>query len=430
MVEAGGWLITAVARVRAAALASVQGDRGALLEVASGQIGNLSINFDLRRIHSHDGQPLIPISNYVDTFDQGSLDERQIGAGSYTQASGSIGYQLGAAYLAVIGSVRKDKGSAADYSIGPSLNWALVNAGGMQVVLRADAQVTRTTTAAYIGFNMLFTRGRYSVTSSLGRRSLANKGASSTSDQRQVGDTTAHFSYSAEDGTDLSLAGGLTREIASTTAHAEGVVYSRYGTARGEILRDFEGASRTQYGLNLQTGAVLNRDDAVIGGRNLSESALVVRVDGAPQNSEFDVLINEQPRGRVGVGQRLPIFLQPYRAYSVRLRPVKASSLWYDSAARNFTLYPGNVQHVRWQVEHLLTLFGRAVRPDGRPVADATIASQRGVGQSDSNGYFQIEAADKDALSFATADGGQCSVRLEHVNQQQDYASLGKVLCQ
>ncbi len=430
MIEAGGWLITAVARVRAAALASTSGDRGGLLQVASGQIGNLSLNFDLRRIYSHDGKPLIPVSNYVDTFDQGSPDERQIGAGSYTQASGSIGYQLGAAYLAVIGSIRKDKGSAADYSVGPSLNWALVNRGGMQVTLRADAQVTRATTAAYIGFNMLFTKGRYSVTSSLGRRSLSSKGASSASDQRQVGDTTAHFSYSGEDGTDLSVAGGLTRELASTTAHAEGVVYSRYGTARGEVLRDFEGDRRMQYGLNLQTGAVLDRDDAVIGGRNLSESALVVRVDGAPVNSEFDVLVNEQPRGRVGAGQRLPIFLQPYRSYSVRLRPVKSGSLWYDSAARSFTLYPGNVQHVRWQVEHLLTLFGRAVRPDGRPVADATIASTRGVGQSDSNGYFQIEAAEKDALSFAMPDGGACSVRVGQLAKQQDYASLGKVLCQ
>jgi hypothetical protein len=114
ILNAGAWIITSLGRLRLSGLVSTAGDRGALVQLGSGGTGRLNVNFDLRRIWSHDGNPLIPVSNYVDTFDSQPLDGRQAGEGSYTQLSGSIGYRFGAAYLAVIGSLRKDKGRPAD----------------------------------------------------------------------------------------------------------------------------------------------------------------------------------------------------------------------------------------------------------------------------------------------------------------------------
>lgn len=430
MVEAGAWLITSPVRLRAAALASSKGDAGALLQIASGQVGPLNLNLDLRRIWSRDGRPLIPLPDYAATFEPIDLDGRQIGEGSYTQASGSIGYRLGAAYLEIIGSLRKDKALPLDYSIGPNLDWPVVNSNGLQIALHADAQATSSARSGYVGVRMFFNRGGYAVSSSVGRRGLSGRGGSGPSGFRAVGDTTAHFSYADEGGTDLSLAGGVAREVDSTAGHAEAMVYSRFGSARGQVLHDFDGANRTQYGLTVQTGAVLNRDDAVLGGRNLAQSAVVVSVDGASDGSQFDVLVDGHSRGRVRAGRRLPIFLEPYRSYSVRLRPVDAASVWFDTAAREFTLYPGNVQHARWHVEHLLTIFGRAVGTDGRAIADAMITSRRGIGQSDSNGYFQIEASSDDALSFETAGGTKCEVTLGGLDRKLDYSSVGRVLCQ
>ncbi len=429
LVEAGGWLITALARVRAAALLSPQGDKGALLQIASAQTGRFSLNFDIRRIWSHDGQPLIPLPTYINTFESVPLDQQQIGTGSLTQASGSIGYQLGSAFLEVIGTLRKDQHVPVDYSIGPNLNWPLVNAHGLQIALQANAQVTRATTAGYLGVRMFLMRGRFSVSSSAGARELSTRGNGGSSLVQAVGDTNASVSYSGTDGTDASLDGGLTRDIGSTTAHADAEVYSRFGSARGEVLHDFTG-NNTQYGLSLQTGAVINRNDIAFGGRNLEESALVVSVEGASDGSEFDVLIDNHPHGRLKAGQHLPIFLEPYRAYSVRLRALNAASVWYDTAAREFTLYPGNVQHVGWHVEHVLTLFGRAVRNNGVPVTNATITSRRGMGESNADGYFQVEASAVDSLSFNTGAGEACTVKISKLNQKLDYASVGKVLCQ
>lgn len=426
--EAGAWFISTLGRVRAAGLASAAGDRGMLVQIASSQLGGVNVNLDLRRIWSHDGTPLVPLPTYVDTFDSAAPDPRQTGEGSYMQASGSIGYQLGTAYLALTGSLRKDAASAREYSIGPSVNWPVVDAHGLRIALQADAELTRTTTAGFIGATMLFTRSRYSVSSSLGRRSLTTRDGARPSSWRAVGDTTAHLSYSGS-GTDLSVAGGLTRELESATAHADAEVYSPFGTARAQIFRGVEGGKRTQYGLSIQTGGVLDRADAVVGGRELTESAVVVSVDGADARSKFDVLVNGQARGRIAGGGRLPLFLQPYHVYSVMLRPVGATSVFYDSAARDVTLYPGNVQHLQWHVQRLVTLFGRAVRENGAPVSDAMVKSQRGVGESNSDGYFQIDASDEDMLSFDNGDGSTCVVSIAGLKRQADYVPLGRVVC-
>jgi hypothetical protein len=426
--NAGAWFITSLGRLRISGLVSAAGDRGALVQVASGGTGRLNVNFDLRRIWSHDGKPLIPLSNYVDTFDSQPLNGTQVG-GSYTQISGSVGYRFGDAYLSVIGSLRKDSGRPTDYSVGPAVNWPIVNSNGLQVALQANAEFTRETSGGYVGVRMFFASRGYSVSSTAGRRSISGDGNSRPARWRAVGDTTAHFAYGDEDGTDIALAGGLAREIDSTTAHAEGSVYSRFGSLRGEVSRDFEGSKLTQFGLSLQTGAVANRDDFVLGGRNLEESGVVISIDGSARDAQFDVLIDGQPRGRVKAGDRLPVFLRPYHAYSVKLRPVDAASVWFDASARELTLYPGNVEHLRWSVENLLTVFGRAVREDGTPVADAMVTSKKGIGQSNSEGYFQIETSASDVLSFDSGNGKACNIIIKGLGQERDYASLGKVIC-
>ena len=429
IVEAGGWLILPLARVRAAGLASADGDGGGLIQVNSQRLGSFSVNLDLRHIWTGDDKPLLPISPYVETFDSIPLDQQQLGRGSFTQASGSIGYHVGSAYVSVVGSLRKDRGLPTDYSIGPNLSWPLVSRNGLQIAFQADAQRTRMTTAGYAGVTMMFNRGRYSVSSAIGGRTLSNAEGVSQSKSRSVGDTTIHYSYADDRGNDLSASAGLTRELDASTAHAQGVFYSRLGSVQGQVLRSLEGSNRTQYGLTLQTGAVLNGEGAVLGGRDLTESAVVISVDG-DTDAQFDVLIDGQPRGRIRGASRMAIFLLPYRSYSVRLKAVDAPSLWYDTASREFTLYPGNVPSLQWHAEQIATIFGRAVRQSGEPVANAMITAHRAVGQTNSDGYFQIDAASNDIISFEADGRAPCKIQVPSLSAHMDHARLGKVLCQ
>ena len=428
MAEAGLWLITRHARVRAAGLVSTAGDRGALLQVGSAGRGKLSFNFDLRRIWSRDGRPLIPLPSYVDNFGSSPPTGAQVGNGSYTQASGSVAYGLGPAHLSLTGSFRKDKGLPSDYSIGPSVIWPIINRGGLQLTLQGDVQRTRNTTASFLGLRLLFTSRGFSTMSTTGRASRRSRDGSGSA-ERMVTSVTGQYFHESADRTQVSLGAGFDRSLDSTTVHAGGVAHGRYGSLRGDIRHNLEGRGGTQYGLTLQSGALVSGNAVDLGGRDLEESAIIASVEGDSEGSTFEVLIDELPRGRIRSGARLPVFLQPYRSYDIRLRPVDSAPVTYDSATRKVTLYPGNVEHLRWRADSFFTIFGQAVRPDGAPVANASIRSGRGIGQTDRDGFFQVDVTRNDLLAFSGDAVGSCEVSLSGVTPHNDYASVGKVIC-
>jgi hypothetical protein len=430
MVEAGAWLINHYARVRLAALVSTTGDRAALFQLGSAGFDNLSLNFDVRRVWSNDGSALIPAPSYVADFASGSPVKAQLGNGSYTQGTASLGYQLGSALVSVIASYRKDRSVRSDYSVGPSLQWLLLNRNGIQLSFQADAQRTRSSTSGFVGFRILRTAGGFSTIGTSGYRRIRTRDGGDESSSRAVTSISTQYFHEDENQTQLSLDGGFERGTDVTSAHATGTVYSRLGSARADLLYNFANGRALQYGLSIQTGAALGPGAVSLGGRELQESAVVASLEGAAPGAKFQVLVDDQFRGLVKASERLPIFLQPYHRYKVRLRPVGEASVWYDSVVREVTLYPGTVQHLSWRVEPELTLFGQAVRANGAPVANARVQSRRGVGESDGLGYFQIDASGREPLVFTSADGGSCRMELPEVRAEGAYSSLGKVLCQ
>lgn len=429
MVEGGAWLVTRYGRMRVAALVSTKGDRAALLQIGSSGFGRVNLNLDVRRVWSSDERPLIPLSAPADNFGTTAPTGAQTGSGSYSQLTGSIGYTLGSAYLSVIGSFRRDHGPRSDYTVGPSLNCPLISKNGFQLLLQADAQRTSTTTSGFVGFRAQLTRNNLSFISTLGHATRRGGEGSLGDADRTTRSLSADYFYEAADRTQVSGSAGFDRNLDSDEVHASGAIYSRFGSARGDLLHSFGGEGGLQYGLTLQTGAAINRHDAALGGRDIEESALLVSLDGDRGDSAFDVLVNGQRRGRIGAGQLLPIFLQAYREYQVRLRPIGATSVDFDSSTRKITLYPGNVQYLRWDARRLFTVFGQAMRPDGRPLANAAVQSARGIGETDQHGYFQIDVAAGDMLSFVSAGAPSCEARMGATVPREDFVALGKVIC-
>lgn len=427
MAELGGWLLTPVVRVRAAGLLSTAGDKGALLQLASSDRAPVTLNFDVRRIWSHDGRPLIPVPALVDTFGATQPTGAQIG-GSYTQGSGSVGLRLGAAYLGVIGTYRKNDGDPADYSVGPNAYWPFFNRAGLQLIAEGNAQKGRTASAVYAGLRLLFTGGRISASTTAGWASLEDGHGSKGSSSRAVGSLEGHYFYEGADRTQVMFGGGVQRNVDSSAIRADGAIYSRFGNVQGDVLHTVEGQGSTQYGVTFQSGVAVAARGIAVGGRDLADSAVIVSISGDVPDAKFEVLVNEAPRGRISAGGRLPIFLQPYHSYSVRVRALDAAAVDYDSSAHEITLYPGNVQAISWSAASYFTMFGQAVRADGSPVANAMVRSKRGVGQTDSNGYFQVDASGNEAIAL-TGSGAPCDISAAGAKPENDFASMGKVVC-
>ena len=113
----------------------------------------------------------------------------------------------------------------------------------------------------------------------------------------------------------------------------------------------------------------------------------------------------------------------------MRLRPIGGAAVAYDTSPRTVTLFPGNVEQVRWEAEPLVTLFGQAVSADGTPIANASIAARRAVGQTDAEGFFEVDAATGDVLEFSNGEKVTCKVPLASLATDGDYARLGRVIC-
>jgi hypothetical protein len=430
IIEAGAWLIKPQGRMRVAALASTGGDAGLLVQISSSARRPLSFNFDLRRIWSHDGKPLIPVPTFVDSFRSNPSTGIQLANGSYTQANGSLGLRLGAGYLAVVASYRKDKRLPADYSIGPSVSWPVFTGRGVQLVLDASAQRTRTTTAAFAGARVLFTSGGLSMLGRLGHGSETDRHDSQFSAARMVGNLTAQYSHEDKRRTLVEVGAGVDRDVRTSTALAEASVYSRFGNLRADALQDLEGGGGMQYGVTLQSAMAATPQSIALGGRELEPSAIIVSVDGTASAAEFDVLIDGVAWGRVKAGGRFSLFVPGYRTYAVRLIPTAATSVNFDAAARSVTLYPGNVQRLAWKVDSYFTMFARAMSGDGGPIANALVHTAKSVAQTDSDGYFQIDARLEDPIMIEGEGGRSCQLHIPPVVPRNDFAAVGKVSCQ
>ena len=429
VMQAGAWFIRGPVRARAAALYSSAGDRGAVLQASSAGHGPLNVTFDLRRMWSRDGKPLIPLSSHASSFDGPAPIGVQLSFGSYTQATGSVGLQLGTAHLSVVGSYRKDRHLPPDYSVGPSLNWPLVTRNQIQVVFEASASRTRTSTAAFGGFRVLFNSGRLSMLSTVGHAYQSDAGAQRNSVARAVSTVTAQYSYQ-NDANRVNVGAGIDRNISSSLVHATGTFDSRVGNFRADVLHDLEGSGGTQYDIGLQSGLVAGPGGPALAARDLQQSALVVSLDGDARDASFNVLVNDVPRGRVRTGRRLVVFVPPYRTYSVRVVPVAAASVDFDTAAREVTVYPGNVQSLQWRTQTFLTVFGQAVSVTGAAIPDALVQSGKSIAQTDGKGYFQLDLRGGDPVTIVKVDGSSCRVDLGKVALRAEFASIGKVLCQ
>jgi Mat/Ecp fimbriae outer membrane usher protein len=431
MAQAGGWFVKGPARVRAAGLLSTAGDKGALIQMQATELGPLNISFDVRRIWSGDGRPLIPLSQRVETFDGSVPTGVQLATGSYTQATGSVGVRVGEGYLTVVGSYRKDRDRSADYSVGPTLNLPVASNNQLQIVLEASAQKTRFTSAAFVGARISFNSGTLSALSTVGGSFQNGRDGLQPSRSRAVSTFTAQYSHQTQDETLITYEGGLDRNIDSSAARAGGTIYSRYGNGRANVLHNLEGNGGTQYDVSFQSGFALGAaSPPAWGARHAEPSAILVSVDGDAPDAQFNVIVDDAVRGRVQTGQRFSLFVPAYRTYRVRLAPIDAPSLSFDNAARDVTLYPGNVKSLEWRAERTFALFGQAISLDGRPLANSLVQTAKAVSETDAQGYFQIDMRRGDQITIGKAGEGQCHVALGYVDVNNDFASVGKVTCQ
>lgn len=426
--ELGGYIILPFAQMRLAAMGSSRQDTGAIFQLNSSGTTAFNYNFDYRRVHSHDNRPLVPVGTFGRRpGDIGSeFDNAFFAASTFTQLIGDVSYHLPRARLALAGFYRRDKGRETNYAIGPTAQWSVFQRNGLDITIDANVSQSNRGRSAFAGLRLQLFRSRSSFTATVGAQSNASDGEGKRS--RIVGGIGG--SYQDEDvlGGDLTLTGNLDHTADSDLAHARADLRGPLGVVAADVVQRLSGGG-TQYSLGMQTTAIAGPNMLAIRGKDQSDSMIAVQLTDVPPSATFEVLVNETPRGLVQGGETLPIAVTPYRQYSVRVRPHRGELLHFDSASRVVSVFPGNVAKLAWTAKRVVAMFGRALWPDGSPVAEADIITDGAIGHTDPNGYFQIEATPGATLKLRTANGNACRLTLGEVKEVNGYAALGAMTC-
>lgn len=425
ILETGAAYHMRLAQLRLGVLVSTSGDHGVALRATTVGNGPASLSFDLRKISSRDGRPLLPISTSRGTFSEdpklGFADR-----GSYTQVLSILSYRIDQATLRLTGTYRKHRAEKADYSMGASLEVPVVRSSRWDLSVQADVRKTERDFASFVGFRFLANRGSVAVSASAG---VVHQNASGGRPDRLVGEAQAAWYGQLKDHSQLSTDLAVGRDADGAYTRANAYLRSPSFNGRADVLHQFGDRDTTQFAATLDTGIVAGDGGVGMAGKEMNDTGVMVSVEGGGANQTFEVLVNEVVRGTVADGSRRIVFLQPYQAYDVRVRPVSSQIAGFDPAPRTVTLYPGNVAALDWKVTPLFILFGRAVAPDGEPLANAEIIGSHGVARTDGEGFFQIETNRDDRLRMSRKAVLVCTISISAPLPVNGFVSAGDQMC-
>lgn len=183
------------------------------------------------------------------------------------------------------------------------------------------------------------------------------------------------------------------------------------------------------YSIRSQLSFASDFKNASIGGAKHNSSAIIIDLEGQPKGSKFEVFIDRQSVGYATVGSNTIFPLPPYETYDVRLESRASTFLQFDEAPREVTLYPGNVNSLRWQVDRVVVLIGKVIGEDGEPIKNAKIQNVGAFSGTDSRGWFQIETSKTNELILQQNDGSTCKITLEDYNGEEDVHVFDELVC-
>lgn len=427
VIELGSTFQTTTLQLRAAAMLSSRGERAVLAQLSSHGTGPLNFSFDLRRVTNESGG--LGAAETPNAAALAPLPGAELRAAprSFTQLTGQVSYSLARAQLQANGYYRRERGQAADYSIGPSLRMTVLERSAWQVTVHADAAFSSRGQSGYLGLSLQLLRPRSTVSARAGSRLAADTGGARRS--AAVGALSGAISRTTQAG-ELELVGGYERDIDRDLVNVAGQLRGERGTIGAQLSKGVGGQpTPLQYSLGLQTTLAARGGALGLTGTRRGEGAVLLKVDSDQPGARFEVLVNEAVSGELVAGEKLALTLPSYRTYTVRIRPTGSQIMQVDTSARTVSLYPGSVVNFDWQARRQLPVFGKLVLANGQPVRFAAIRAENSAAMTDGAGFFQFETSANAVLEANLPGAGRCYATIPALPSAARYAKLGDIEC-
>ncbi len=190
------------------------------------------------------------------------------------------------------------------------------------------------------------------------------------------------------------------------------------------------GDDSINYGASLSTSFAVSKSGLTFGGQQLQKSGLVIDVQGADKQENFNVMADGQRVGVAKGNDTTLVPLAPFETYNIKIAPKDPGFYNFNESARRVTLYPGNVVNLNYKIKSLQLVFGRLLNKKGLPVFGAQVANISGINNiTDSYGLFQFEVPyDTKSLMFKMNDKS-CVVDIPQNKDKMSVLRVGTKKC-
>ena len=189
-------------------------------------------------------------------------------------------------------------------------------------------------------------------------------------------------------------------------------------------------------GLNMDTTFTLGAGHASVGGApdlRFARSVMAIDVDGESPGSRVRAMARDGASVLLQPGRNL-LAVQPFVANRVNfdVEGPTASITRLDRRAVEFRTNAGDVLHAKVSVTQTVTVLGRLLDADGRPLAGALVTSTTDRTVTEASGIFSLAIAKgQAALNVSRNDQDLCMVGDLPVSSSgsDDLAMLGDLVC-
>jgi hypothetical protein len=142
------------------------------------------------------------------------------------------------------------------------------------------------------------------------------------------------------------------------------------------------------------------------------------------------VQVDRQTRLTTRAGEEGYVPIRSYALYDVGIQPSTPDDLAYDQSTERLVAYPGNVLNIRRSIQPVLIVVGRLVDAQGSAKSGLTLRASEVLGQTDSDGFFQIDVAIGQTVRATVSGNEICAFSIpSDVEPTAPYIDLGETVC-
>ena len=318
------------------------------------------------------------------------------------------------------------------YSYGPSLRHPIISGRPHRLDLNLDYLQTNTgnNSGAFLRYSYApGGRWNYNNTSGL-RRTNGNNEFSLTNAAQLNRETGRKTGWSGL--LQNNARKSISSESMTTIANAEYINNTAKLNVNSRVTQNPSGQNTESLSLEAYS-SVFYADGklSMAASRGQEGAVLVADITGNAKGQSMRIVANGRTVGVAKVGERVAIYVEPFRTYTFSLQTDDKDSLVsFDTAEFIVTLYPGNVTTRQWLVRKAILAFGRLVDVQGNPITWKRIAGAHNTNTlTDGFGYFSLEYSGKETPYIASSSN-RCTFAMPHIQSDTEYfTNLGDVVC-